>query len=412
MGISSEAWIVITVIAEITLFFKFNRFWSIRNFDLILLFLPLPALMGLVQDRSPSTWVPFAWLLLAAGILLVRCLLDLGLSRRPLLEPNLNLAGLCCLAAGLLALLLVETASTPLHEASARNPADPHAEEYAQIPAQVKDANSIESLRTPTPAPPPAPGKRWIAGIAQVVLVLGLIAVGWLHFGRLIAGLSVATCYLVLPYTRVALIDSGQLIPSASIVTAIACFEKPLCAGILLGLAAGWMPPALALIPLWAWFYFRAGIWRFLLGTSSVLITCAIVGWLLPESAIHARSLGARTLAEVGLLPGLVEAPRAASIWSFVDASYRIPVLVAFGALVVISVFWPQRKSLGELIALSAALLVACQFWYLDEGGALVQLYMPLLLLMCFRPNLAGKRPHLPAGNGSLPSREQPALAA
>jgi hypothetical protein len=45
------------------------------------------------------------------------------------------------------------------------------------------------------------------------------------------------------------------------------------------------------------------------------------------------------------------------------------------------------------LIALSAALLVASQFWYLDKGGTLVLLYLPLLLLMMFRPNLVMKRP-------------------
>ena len=43
---------------------------------------------------------------------------------------------------------------------------------------------------------------------------------------------------------------------------------------------------------------------------------------------------------------------------------------------------WPAEKNLGELIAMSAALLIASQFWYLDEGGTLVLLYLPLLLLM------------------------------
>jgi hypothetical protein len=45
------------------------------------------------------------------------------------------------------------------------------------------------------------------------------------------------------------------------------------------------------------------------------------------------------------------------------------------------------------LIALTAALLVASQFWYLDEGGTLVLMYLPMVLLMIFRPNLSTKRP-------------------
>jgi hypothetical protein len=55
--------------------------------------------------------------------------------------------------------------------------------------------------------------------------------------------------------------------------------------------------------------------------------------------------------------------------------------------------FWPAEKSLAELIALSGALLVASQFWYLDKGGALVMLYLPLAIAMMFRPTLATRRP-------------------
>ena len=93
-----------------------------------------------------------------------------------------------------------------------------------------------------------------------------------------------------------------------------------------------------------------------------------------------------------GLLPG-VEARRPGSFWSGIDASYRLPVLIAYLALVIVTTLWPAEKNLGELIALSAASLVASQFWYLDEGGTLVLLYLPLVLLMMFRPNLTAKRP-------------------
>ena len=55
--------------------------------------------------------------------------------------------------------------------------------------------------------------------------------------------------------------------------------------------------------------------------------------------------------------------------------------------------FWPADKNLAELIALSAALLVASQFWYLDKGGTLVMLYLPLAIAMMFRPTLAIRRP-------------------
>ena len=82
----------------------------------------------------------------------------------------------------------------------------------------------------------------------------------------------------------------------------------------------------------------------------------------------------------------VVEAPESGSIWSGLDPSYRLPVLVLYLALVLTTAVWPSRKNLGELIALSAALLLASQFWYLDKGGTLVVLYLPLVLLMIFRP--------------------------
>ena len=96
---------------------------------------------------------------------------------------------------------------------------------------------------------------RVLASLAHLGLVSGLIAVGWWHFERPIAGLAVATCYLLLPYTRIALVDSGQLVPAALIVAAIAVYTRPALAGALIGLAAGWMPACLGLIALWAGFY-------------------------------------------------------------------------------------------------------------------------------------------------------------
>ena len=41
---------------------------------------------------------------------------------------------------------------------------------------------------------------------------------------------------------------------------------------------------------------------------------------------------------------------------------------------------------------MSAALLVASQFWYLDMGGTLVMLYLPLTIAMMFRPTLLTRR--------------------
>jgi hypothetical protein len=393
LGISPEAWLVLTLLSCLTLFFKFSRFWSVRNLDLLLVFAPVPGLMSLVSGFQAYAWWAYLWLFFSSGLWLVRCLIDLGMARRPVLEPNLNAAGLACLMVGLLVLLLIETLYLPLRQATARNPADPYAQPPAPPPKGTLPGAAVAELpETPSLTPPPSPAKRIVACLAHLALVAALFAVGWKHFDRASTGLAVATCYLILPYTRIALIDGGQLVPAACIVTALLAYKRPALAGVLIGIAAGCMPAVLGLIPLWAGFYWGRGTLRFLAGSVLVVGGAATCARLSPELAEWSRTLGARTLAEVGLLPW-VQSPSVGSFWVHIDPSYRLPLLIAYFAFVLVSAVWPAGKDLGHLIALTAALLVACQFWYLDEGGTLVLLYLPLVLLMMFRPNLTTKRP-------------------
>src|SRR5271165_466463 len=125
LGLEPEVWLFLSLLACVTLFFKFSRIWSIRNLDLLLLFVLVPGMMLIVGDQTHPPWSAFIWLFLGSALWLVRCLLDLGLSRRPLLEPNLNASGLLCLSVGVLGLLLAETVSLPVHDGAARNPAEP-----------------------------------------------------------------------------------------------------------------------------------------------------------------------------------------------------------------------------------------------------------------------------------------------
>ncbi len=401
LGLGPWVWLFLTLLCCVTLFFKFSRFWSIRNLDLLLLFAPVPGLMMLLGRSGTPPWAAYVLLFLGSVLWLARCLIDLGLVRRPQLEPNLSFSGLSCLATGILGLLLIETVNLPVDQGVARNPADPTSKSNDGSPAAVKPAGSaaMENVLRQSPLPRAmrrTPAEvilaRTVAAIAQMGLVLGLVVVGWRHFDRPIAGLAVATCYLILPYTRFAVVDGGQLVPAALIVAALAAYARPAVAGLAIGLAAGWMPATVGLIPLWAGFYRGRGIVRFTAVAVASVAICGAIAWNFPHLRTWGRVLGARSLAAVGLLPG-VENPSAGSFWTRIDPVYRIPVLIAYFALVATTSLFPARKNLGELIALSAALLVASQFWYLDEGGTLVLLYLPLLLLMVFRPNLSTKRP-------------------
>jgi hypothetical protein len=70
-----------------------------------------------------------------------------------------------------------------------------------------------------------------------------------------------------------------------------------------------------------------------------------------------------------------------------------LPVFIAYLAFVLTTAFWPSPKNLAHLIALTAAALLGVQFWYADEGGVYVLWYLPLVLLLVFRPNLADRQP-------------------
>ena len=90
LGLDPEVWLFLSLLGCVTVFFKFSRLWSVRNLDLLLLFVLVPGMMLIVSSQARPPWSAFIWLFLGSGAWLVRCLLDLGLVRRPLLEPNLS----------------------------------------------------------------------------------------------------------------------------------------------------------------------------------------------------------------------------------------------------------------------------------------------------------------------------------
>ncbi len=255
-------------------------------------------------------WVVYAWLFLGSALWLVRCLLDLGLARRPLLEPNLNAPGLLCLSVGVLGLLLAETVTLPVEEGAARNPAEPTGREDRPPVAPGNDNPVVRKWARMLPVPtslkrelPQVIVSRVLASLAHIGLVVGLLAIGWRHFERPLTGMAMAACYLLLPYTRVAVVDSGQLISAALIVGAVFWHQRPAVAGVLIGLAAGWIPACLGLIALWSGFFRGRGMLRFILVALGAVCGCAMLGYWMPGLAEWARALGARSIAEVGLLP-------------------------------------------------------------------------------------------------------------
>ena len=116
LGVGGEIWLMVSLLVLMTLFFKFSRVISLRNLDLFLLFALSPGMMILVEGsgRESDSFIAYCSLLGGSLLWLLRCLSDVGLGRRPLLEPNLNAAGLAFFGTGILILLIAETVSLPV----------------------------------------------------------------------------------------------------------------------------------------------------------------------------------------------------------------------------------------------------------------------------------------------------------
>ena len=84
-------WFYVSAIIILAIFFKFNRVWSVRNFDIVCLILLTPGLL-LIAGWNDGTG--YIWLFCVQGILAVRLIFDTIMVRRPLLEPNLSFEGL------------------------------------------------------------------------------------------------------------------------------------------------------------------------------------------------------------------------------------------------------------------------------------------------------------------------------
>src|SRR4051812_13671104 len=145
---NAPTWFYFSFLLAVALFFKFSRLLSVRNWDVVTVFLLVPGLL-LIQQARPNpaepgkhpaaaaasvvgaagggamalpaagvstvggmarvaelaptrvAWFGYLWLVVGSAYFLLRCLLDLTLVRRPALAPNLNFGGLAWLGVAL-----------------------------------------------------------------------------------------------------------------------------------------------------------------------------------------------------------------------------------------------------------------------------------------------------------------------
>jgi hypothetical protein len=336
--------------------------------------------------------------------------MDLTLVRRPALGPNLNFGGLAWLGVALFVCLTAVAARRPPgtagivgKQSAAVLEAQKRAQEMVKQGTPVKDIPGVDTgfLVECTSAM-----------ICHLAIAIGLTLIGWRHFQDVQAGMAMATFYLLLPYTAY-LVDQVHLVlPAAFLVWAVFAYRKPTIAGLLLGLATGTGYFPALLFPAWLSFYWRRGSARFsgafLLAVGLCVLPPAIIMWLDGNLTQSIQSILTQSDWQPWKTKVVSEGFWKDMHWAW---AYRMPVFIAYLALVVTTLFWPRPKNLAHLIALSAAVVLGIQFWYADQGGVYVLWYLPFLLLLVFRPNLADRVPAPIVSENDWLARSRRALA-
>jgi hypothetical protein len=447
---NSTTWFYFSLLLAIALFFRFTRLLSVRNLDVIGLFLLVPGLLilleaetrsrfareempakaaqllmkttamrmtpitgaaaivpmaGVIQGIADSSetlaWYGYLWLLCGSACFFLRCLFDLVLVGRPALGPNLNPSGLIWLSLALFVCLVVVAFGKPtgppgpvgkpsvaLNETQRR--ADYLVKQHFLIPGVLTE-NSEQRLEASS------------AVVCHFFIVFALAFIGWRHFQDLPGGVAAAAFYLLLPYTAYHVDQVHHVLPTALLLWAVAFYRRPTVAGLLLGLSA-WFSAgsgysSLFLLFPWLGFYWKRREGRFVFGFLLSALICGLVigGLLWSDDRLTASIQSSLSLADwqpwVQPNPELTKGFWTGVAWA---PAYRLPVFVAFIAFVLATTFWPSPKNLAHLIALSAAILIGIQFWFADQGGVYVLGYLPLLLLMVFRPNCSDRLAPLP----------------
>ncbi|MGL4551425.1 MAG: hypothetical protein ACRC33_09580 [Gemmataceae bacterium] len=402
-------WVYFSGLLAVALFFKFGRVFSLRNLDVLTLFAFAPGLL-LISEGGRAAFYGYMALLIASAYFLVRCLFDLALTRRPALGPNLDFAGLAWLAGTLYLSLIAVTARQPAPYYPRPEPRTP-IEKLPEVGAKVIDPNET--------ADRPRLGlvvERVLTLACHLSVVVGLVLVGGLVFESVSTGMSAATFYLLLPYTFLLVPDSPLGVgrwdhpwPMAFMVWSVLCYRRPILAGMFLGAAAGTAVFLVVVLPAWLSFYGPRGASRFLtsfvLSASIGLALLASLFWLNGELPAGLQT----PWTTFDWQPWKKPAEGTGGFWQGTGlargmAAYRVPVFVVAMSLVLFFAFWPRPKNLAHVLALSAACLISIQFWYADRGGVYVLWYLPLLLLVVFRPNLEEKLPAEPPAD-DVPAR-------
>jgi hypothetical protein len=434
--VNPTTWFYLASLLSIALFFKFNRVLSVRNLDLIGLIMLAPGLLaveyGGYKANAAAQQLGFVWIFAVTGLFLLRMLFDSLMVRRPMLEPNLSVGGLTFLGISLLVFLLANVITTrPQRDdlaaaatATKLEAGEGHvdADQLARLGPGYPllfllpqiSTQRIFSPEVAAAGPETAASSRRavhettariMAILSQLAIVSGMVLIGWWHFDNIRLGIAAAVLYLLLPYTAIMTGRVDHVLPGALITWAVVFYRRPFTAGCLIGLAIGTIYYPVFLLPLWCAFYWERGIRRFALGVAAALAVLVVALWFTsPDGGVFLDQLRQMfgwifpndvSLEGFWALPGN-------------DAVFRLPVLAAFIAMMATLAIWPSPKNLGTLMSCTAAVLLGSQFWKAHDGGLFMAWFLPMLLLVIFRPNLENRVALLVLDADWFPRRRPP----
>ncbi len=428
--VNQPTWFYLSLLLILAVYFRFSRFWSLRNFDLLLMLSIAPALLYL--KKSPTYGA--LSLVIVTMVLLWRTLWDGYFTRRPKLPQNMTPAGMAFLCVSAMAFLGTKALNEELTQDEVRevvrarqlvkglDSGSEASETLPSVPQLAKGVDSKTEASKTASKDPKAPKEegieagpgarliyaavaatpaghpqaansgeaveylaRFMAILAHLAVISGLICFGYYHMGDLHLGLAMATLYSLLPCTTYEVGRVNHVLPSALIVWAFVSYRRVLVAGALLGLACGTLFFPIFLLPLWTAFYGRRGWMQFLLAVGGVTLAMIAGLWLLTGP------MGVSPESDLGFIDWTklrFNATEPTGFWSLFPAVYRIPAFVTFLTMVTGLAVWPRHKDLATLMASSAAIIIATQLWYPQQGSVYVLWYLPIYLMVVFRPPL------------------------
>ena len=441
-------WFYVSALMILAIFFKFNRFWSVRNLDLIGLILLTPGLLFLAMSHEKAGYL---WMFGIHLTILVRLLFDTVMVRRPLLEPNLTSEGLTFACITLFAfaianiainrgeqidsirtirleqiLYLVDDSPTPM---PCRSPGYAPFHAWAEkttlvlapadsLRSQLKTADEAEkgrslpiSLEIPLIAGPPLDMS--LADLEESLLLptpeTRNVSLPVISDTLLLTAVFATHLMIVLGLFFIGHAHFGNI--RVGIAAAVLYLLHPYT-NQMLGRIDHFVP---AMLLVWAVVFYRRPFWSgLLIGLAATLVFYPVFliplwcgfywkrGWirflcgigvcytlflvLLFLTVPGFGSFGLQLSNLLGRSCFLLENPN--GLWEIWQPFYRIPVISLFLVFSLGMWIWPTHKHLATLVGCSTTIMLGTQFWQAHQGGLYIAWYLPLLILTVFRPNL------------------------